>query len=192
MATAPDLKSCTAFVGDALLASGAPVDVALAIRAAIDAGRSHILAFDDLTGRQVDFDLRGSDDDIRRRLVPATETPPKPARGRPKLGVVAREVTLLPRHWDWLAQQPGGASGALRRLVDEARRADLTTADSRMAQEAAYRVMSVLGGDRPGFEEASRALFAHDLTRVRQIVGGWPEDVATYVVARLPEPSDQA
>ena len=117
-------KPCTAFRGNTLLASGPLAEVAMAVKQALEQGTSEpVLTFDDATGRVIDLDLRGSEADIIARL-----SPPQPAnapargRGRPKLGVVAREVTLLPRHWEWLAAQPGGASVTLRRLVDEARR----------------------------------------------------------------------
>src|SRR3546814_490284 len=100
-------------------------------------------------------------------------------RGRPKLGVTAREVTLLPRHWDWLAAQPGGASVALRKLVEQAMRDDRQT--RRAAQEAAYRVMTALAGDLPGYEEAIRALFAGDRQRFEQQIAGWPADLRDYV-----------
>ena len=118
----------TAFAGERLLAAGPVIEVALAVRAAAAMnGDAALLVFDDRTGRQVDFDLSGSETDIRARLTPANEKPaPETASarrspGRPKLGVVAREITLLPRHWEWLAEQPGGASVTLRRLVDAAR-----------------------------------------------------------------------
>ncbi len=115
-------------------------------------------------------------------------------RGRPKLGVVAREVTLLPRHWEWLATQPDGASVALRRLVEVARR-DAHTDRLRQAQERAYHYMSAMAGDLPGFEEATRALFANDQTSFHQRIGGWPPDVAHHASLlafgkppHLPEP----
>src|SRR4029079_4156101 len=62
-------------------------------------------------------------------------------RGRPRLGVVAREGTLLPRHWEWLGTQPGGASVVLRKLVEEARRANGDADRTRAARDAAYRFM---------------------------------------------------
>ena len=100
--------------------------------------------------------------------------------GRPRLGVVPREVTLLPRHWQWLSGQPGGASVALRRLVDEARRASVGADRVRRSQEVAYRFMSALTGNLPGFEEAIRALFAGDGVAFEARVADWPEDVRTY------------
>jgi len=135
----------------------------------------------------VDVDLRGGADDVAARLrdTPraAPEEPAATTRrpGRPKLGVVAREVTLLPRHWEWLAAQPGGASVALRKLVEEARRRDDSTERARRAREAAYRVMHALAGDRPHFEEASRALFAADRATFRAKIARWPKDIREHL-----------
>src|SRR5579863_6549713 len=104
-------------------------------------------------------------------------------RGRPKLGVVAREVTLLPRHWDWLASQPGGASVALRKLVEEARRANGDRDRHRAARDAAYHFMSAMAGNFNGFEEASRALFADDRGRFGELIAAWPDDIRDHIVA---------
>lgn len=103
---------------------------------------------------------------------------PRRGRGRPKLGVVAREVTLLPRHWEWLAAQPGGASVALRKLVEEARRSQ--SGRARQAQERAYHFMNAMAGDLPGFEEATRALFAGDREGFAERIAGWPTDVREH------------
>ena len=179
-----DLPSFTAFAGHRIVARGALADVALAVKAAEAEGDS-LLTFSDETGGVVDLDLRGSDADIVARLTPGDDAPPATearARGRPKLGVVAREVTLLPRHWDWLATKRGGASQTLRRLVDEARRAEAAGAGPRLAQERAYRFMSALAGDLPGFEEATRALFADDPVRFAALVSAWPEEVAEHAL----------
>lgn len=139
-------------------------------KAAEKAAAAPVFIYDDATGQVVDVDPRGT----------APEAP-RPV-GRPKLGVVAREVTLLPRHWDWLATQPGGASVALRKLVEEARRTRGDADRRRAAQEAAYRFMSAAAGDLPGFEEAARALFAYDWRRFGDMVAAWPEDVRDYAV----------
>jgi hypothetical protein len=175
----------TAFSGSQLIATGSRRDVALAMKAAADAGAEPLIAFDDATGRQVEFDLRGSADDVLGRLQPtrspAEVEPPKPGRGRPKLGVTAREVTLLPRHWDWLATQPGGASAALRRLVEQAKRSSADADRGSQAQEAAYRVMIVLAGDLPNFEEAARAFYAKDEQRFSVLIAIWPKDVSDYL-----------
>jgi hypothetical protein len=170
----------TAFAGARKLASGALSTVAPAVKAAVDAGESHVLVFNDTSGRQVDLDLRGSLGEVLERLAATLEQPPRsPGRGRPKLGVTAREVTLLPSHWEWLSKQPGGASAALRRLVDQARRSG--GADKRQAQEAAHRVMFALAGDLPGFEEATRAFYAGDRQCFLALSEGWPVDVRDYV-----------
>lgn len=185
------LTTYTAFSGDRLIASGDASPVALVVKAALAEGAARVLVFEDATGREVDFNLQGTDDDIRARLaaVPEVEEPSRAGRGRPKLGVVSREVTLLPRHWNWLATQPGGASAALRRLVDEARKSRLDVDALRLAQDAAYRAMSALAGDLPGFEEASRALYARDAERFRALITSWPIDVRDYVL-RLAAPVD--
>jgi len=178
-------RPSTAFDGHRLVASGPLIDVAMAVKAVLakDASAS-ILTFDDTTGKVIDLDLRGDRSEIASRLAgaePAGEEGPR-GRGRPKLGVVAREVTLLPRHWDWLAQQRGGASHALRRLIDEARRNDGGESEARAAQERAYRFLSGLAGDLPGFEEATRALFAGDKARFVQHMAAWPADVQAYAL----------
>jgi hypothetical protein len=175
MTTSP--TSVTAFAGHRLIAEGDLVAVA---RAAHACRNDQPLVFDDATGRPVELDLRGSVEDVLARLSPP-KLPSKPARGRPKLGVTAREVTLLPRHWEWLATQPGGASAALRRLVDQARRETVEADAARQAQEAVYRVMTALAGDLPGYEEAIRALFARDRARFEELTAGWPADIRDYV-----------
>jgi len=176
-------KRATAFDGERRLASGPLIDVAMTVKAASAAGaEGPLLVFDDATGAVIDLDLRGSRAEIASRLAAAAgERPPAPqGRGRPSLGVVAREVTLLPRHWDWLSTQPGGASAALRRLVDEARRAGGAAQQTRASQDAAFKFMSAMAGDLPGFEEASRALYAKDRARFERHIVGWPDDVRRY------------
>jgi hypothetical protein len=183
----PATHSFTAFSGDRMVAQGA-------LPAILPAAHLHretaLLVFQDSTGRLVDLDLRGSLEDSIARLP--SDLAPKPVRGRPKLGVTAREVTLLPRHWEWLASQPGGASAALRRLVDQARRDNGAADDIRQAQETTYRVMTTLAGDRPNYEEAVRALFANDRARFHDLISAWPADLSDYIgalSARADEPS---
>ena len=178
-------QSCTAFAGRTHLASGALAEVAVAAR---DAGpEASVLVFDDMSGRVIDLDLRGGETAIRRRYQQAEPhpetTPPEGAeraRGRPKLGVIAREVTLLPRHWDWLNAQPGGASVALRKLVEPALRAGADRDRMRVAKEATYRFISAMAGNEPGFEEAARALFAGNCPRFEAETEGWPADIRRY------------
>lgn len=177
-------RTATAFIGRRRLAAGPLAQVALAVKAAEREGPETILVFDDADARVIDLDLRGTDAEVTARLSPAPvaeDTPAAPrGRGRPKLGVTAREVTLLPRHWDWLAAQPGGASAALRRLVEEARRASGPRDQARSARDAAYRFMSALAGDLPGYEEAIRALFADDRAAFEGRTAPWPDDVRDY------------
>lgn len=168
----------TAFEGDRRLARGPLADVARIVAAAAEPGR--ILIFRDDDGRTLDLDLRGPPDDVVGRLAPTTEPPPR-GPGRPKLGVTAREVTLLPRHWDWLAAQPGGASVALRKLVEAAQRDPAE--QGRAARDAAYRFLTTIAGDRPGYEDATRALFAGDADGFRQRMDAWPVDIGAHALA---------
>ena len=166
-----------AFNGATLLCAGALAEVALAAKRMAEGDGAAVPILDGATGRVVDLDLRGTDIEVAARYAPQSEEAPK--RGRPKLGVVAREVTLLPRHWDWLAAQPGGASVALRKLVEAARKAEISGQRSRV--EIAYRFMSTLAGDLPDFEDASRALFAGDHERLDALMRAWPADVGDEV-----------
>ena len=179
----------SAFAGPKLLASGPLAEVAIAIKIATGAIADPIIIFDNATGKSLDIDLRGSHREIVARLPqpttiePETDAPAEPrGRGRPKLGVVAREITLLPRHWDWLGAQPGGASVALRKLVENARRASGDRDRQRAARDAAYHFMSTMAGDRQGFEEASRALFAGDRRRFTELIANWPVDIRDHIV----------
>lgn len=195
MKTHPDhplSTPCTAFVEGQRLATGDLADVALAVNARMDrAPAAEILIFEDATGAQIDIDLRGTTAQIISRLAAYRGVQPEARkRGRPRLGVVAREVTLLPRHWDWLARQPGGASQTLRRLVDLARKGDEGRTATRLAHERAYRFMAALAGDYSGFEAASRALFANDADALEQATVTWPHDVREHVL-HLARPDDE-
>ena len=186
----------TSFNGHKRIASGSLPVNALAVKHALASDLSSpLLTFCDQTGQVVDIDIRGSDAEMLARLPPeghqlqgnesaqinSEESSEPRGRGRPKLGVVAREITLLPRHWDWLATQPGGASVTLRKLVDAARRANVDRDRQRRANECAYHFMSTMAGDMAGFEEASRALFANDAAKFRQQTEAWPSDVRDYL-----------
>lgn len=165
-----------AFLGDTRLASGSLPQVTAAARRALESAPGHTLLVFDEGGHQRDIDLR----DAPPTTADDTAEGSRRAPGRPRLGVVAREVTLLPRHWGWLGAQPGGASVTLRRLVDQARKADDTTRQ-RLAQEAADRFMMVMGGDRAGYEEATRALYRGDIDGVFTHIAGWPDDIQAHV-----------
>jgi hypothetical protein len=181
-------KNFTAFEGQRRLVSGPITEIALAIKAATKSAAHSIAIFSDTTGRPIDIDLRGSDAEVLSRLAavsppPPEETPSEPrGRGRPKLGVVAREVTLLPRHWEWLSAQSGGASVALRKLVEEARKASGDKDRHRAARDAAYHFMSAMAGNLANFEEASRALFADDRRRFTGLIASWPADIRDHIV----------
>jgi hypothetical protein len=185
-------RSCTAFLGSRQIANG---DLRLVALKAWEAAHSDqsapLLIFDDAFGELIEIDFRGTAEDLSDRLS-KTEMPaasiadatnseePKRGPGRPKLGVVPREVTLLPRHWDWLGTQPGGASVALRKLVEQARKSNQGADRLRHAQEAAYRFMSAMAGNEAGFEEAARALFAGNRELFSKHMESWPIDVGNH------------
>ncbi|MCK8115738.1 DUF2239 family protein [Anaerosoma tenue] len=170
-----DAPSLVLFAGTQMITSGGRKEIAEGVAELQAHGDARpLLVFDSVTGEQVDIDLRenpASDD-------AAVDEAPVRGPGRPRLGVVSREVTLLPRHWEWLSAQPSGASAALRRLVDQARRQNESADRIRRSQEAAFRFMSAMAGNEPGFEEACRSLFAGDERGFRSHVEGWPDDVA--------------
>jgi uncharacterized protein len=196
--------ACTAFEGGRCIASGPLREVALATKPVVDRWASSItpppiLVFDDATSEVMELDWRGSEADFATRLAatdlalrqaepaesPQDDEPEGPpvarGRGRPKLGVAAREVTLLPRHWEWLASQPGGASVALRKLVEVARKAAEDKDRVRRAQAVGYKFMSTMAGHEPGFEEASRALFANNQSGFEAQIATWPSDVQAHL-----------
>ena len=177
--TVPADQALLAFAGHRLLARGPAAEVVTAVKTATDAGET-VLTFDAVSGGVVDLDLRGEIAAVLARLTPASG-PEKRGPGRPKLGVTAREVTLLPRHWDWLAGQPGGASVALRKLVEGALKEAEGPDRARRAKEATYRFMTAIAGDLPGYEAAVRRLFAGDWTAFDAAVEGWPEGVRDAV-----------
>lgn len=170
---------CIVFHQARRIAAGPVATAAREAREQLGERAAEAQVFDAETSKPIDIDWRGSADEVAERIgIPPVEPLPT-GRGRPKLGVVAREVTLLPRHWEWLAEQRGGASVTLRRLVDQARQAD-TGATRRRAQESAHRFMTAMAGDEEGFEEALRALYAGDAGRFAEHTGSWPEDVREH------------
>lgn len=164
----------TVFVGFTRLASGEVPEVIAAAKESVDRGES-VLVFNDATGEVIDLDYRHGGE--------GHDVPAERRAGRPKLGVVPREVTLLPRHWEWLNGQPGGASAALRRLVEQARRDNVDRDRVRHSQDAAHRFLSAMAGNEPGYEEALRALFRGDAARFDECVAPWPADVRQYASA---------
>lgn len=179
----PETRTCTAFAGDERIATGELAIVLRAARRRLDAGEARtVLIFDDQTGEQLDFDMRGTEDDVVARAIPPRR---QAGPGRPRLGVVSREVALLPRHWEWLSRQPATVSATLRRLVDEARRREPGKQRARAAREAASRFMSAMAGDRPGYEEACRALFAKDEARFVYLIRRWPADIRAHLTRMM-------
>ena len=170
-----------AFGDNRLVAAGPRDDVLRATKKHVDKSREPVLIFEEASGRQVDFDLRGSVEDVLAR----TRTDAKPGPGRPRLGVVSREISLLPRHWDWLESQPNGASAAIRRLVDGARRNETGLERGRHARNALGRTLWSLAGNFPNFEEVARAIDAREDTRLDGLMSSWPKDVRAYVFTRL-------
>lgn len=184
MSHSPNL-SYTAFEGNKLLASGRLEEVAAKVRRRINAHPlASILIFSDATGKEMDLDLRGSEAEMMERLkffVSADEkAPTSSGPGRPKLGVVAREISLLPRHWEWLATQSGGASATIRRLIEDARKSPSSKDLVKEAQERTYKFMTALAGNLANYEEALRALFAKDKKTFQTLIREWPEDIRDH------------
>lgn len=169
----------TAFAGNRQIASGARLLVVTAVKQYLDTNDERVLIFEDDSGRQVDFDFSGSLDDVLERER-ASSTRARP--GRPKLGVVGREVSLLPRHWEWLEEQPNGISAAIRRLVDDARKREPGAQRARRLRDATSRFLWAIAGDFPNFEETARALHAGDDSRVAELTGDWPGDIRAHVL----------
>jgi uncharacterized protein len=183
-----DVKTCTAFEGVRCIASGSLMEVVRKVKETLgEIDQASVFIFDDSTSEPVEVDFRGTVKDILLRLEPQTAPAPQNPEedsprspSRPKLEVVSREISLLPRHWDWLNAQPGGASVTLRKLVEEARRVNRDRDKVRRSQEVAYRFMSSMAGNLPGFEEATRALFAGNSERFDYLIHSWPADIRDY------------
>jgi hypothetical protein len=170
-----------AFAGSRRVASGSLAEILPGLKKRFDSDPSELLLlFEVETGKRRDFDLRGSLEDVIGRYAP----PAAHGRGRPKLGVTSREITLLPRHWEWLDAQPSGASAALRRLVEAAIRHEPGKERARRIRSALSDFLSVMAGNRPHYEEACRALFEGDHARLVALIARWPRDIREYVVAQ--------
>ena len=179
-------ETFSAFSNHRQIAAGDLQAVALGVARASKSGSEQVIVLSDLTGRPMDLDLRGSEVEIAARYQPAVaEVPTKPGRGRPKLGVVPREVTLLATHWDWLATQPGGASATLRKLVHQAKSQSGAADRRRAAQDATYRIMTALAGQLADFEEALRAFYADDADRFHSLSEAWPSEIRDYIRDRV-------
>lgn len=172
----------SAFASNRLLATGPLPFILAATKQHLARNTADVRIFNEETGKAVDFDMTGTVDEVVARH---TALPGKTGPGRPKLGVVGREISLLPRHWDWLEEQPNGASAAIRRLVDEARKREPGTQRERRMRDATARFMWAMGGDLPNFEEATRALYADDAERMAELMSAWPLDVRDHILARV-------
>jgi hypothetical protein len=175
-------RTYTAFAGHERIVTGDLRTMLLETKKRLDAGEQEtVLIFDDRTGKQIDFDFRGTPDEVVERAIPKPTAGP----GRPRLGVVSREVSLLPRHWEWLEEQDNGISAALRRLVDEARKREPEQERARRARDAASRFMWCMAGNLPDFEEASRALFAGERDKLAALTRDWPGDIREHAERML-------
>ena len=178
--------SYVAFAHERLISAGTLREVLSATKAFIDASPDpRVLIFEDQTGRQLDFNFNGSLAEVLERALPSA--PERAGPGRPKLGVVSREISLLPRHWEWLEGQPQGISAALRRLVDEAKKRDPDEQRVRRARQAINKLMTALAGNAEHYEEATRALFAKDNERFAQLIRSWPKDIKKHLLRLLNE-----
>jgi hypothetical protein len=182
------IEHYSAFEGDRLLHQGPLEEVILKVKRRADkAHQASFLIFSDETGKTMDFNFRGSETEVLKRLEPFQSSSEvsitNPGPGRPKLGVVSREVSLLPRHWEWLATQEGGASSTLRRLVEEAKKKSASGSEIKKAQERTYKFISVMAGDREGYEEALRALYRRDKKTFTALISDWPADIRKHAVS---------
>ncbi len=177
-------ETCTAFSASQKIAEGSLYEVASLVKRFIDRHpENSVLIFDDQTSAIIELDLRGTHEEILGRLNRNKESSgEKAGPGRPKLGVVSREIGLLPRHWDWLALQPGGASVTLRKLVEEAKKQNVQKDAVRISQNASYKFMSAMAGDLPHFEEATRAFFAKDKALFLTLTAAWPSDIREHIL----------
>jgi len=179
-----ETQTYTAFFGHKLLAHGDLITVLLKVKRRLKGDpHSSVLVFSDLTGKQMDFDLRGTDKEVEQRLQIFVAEAPAAAtqgRGRPKLGVVAREVSLLPRHWEWLSTQSGGASATIRRLIDDTRKRTSSRDTVKLSMERTHAFMTAIGGDLPGYEEALRALYSKDEKKFHKQLADWPAHVKEH------------
>ena len=170
------------------IGQGELTDVALAAHRFL---RTHpdqsALILQDSTCQIIDLDLSGDEALLERKAnhYPIRSQAPVPDSKDPITG----EITLLPRHWQWLAEQGGNASATLRRLIDEARRDPKQKADNecRRRQQLTYRFCQALCGDFQGYEDALRALYAADKDSFKTHISTWPADFALRAEA-LAEP----
>lgn len=182
------LNTYTAFEDHKILSQGSLEDVVLKVKKRLEKSpESQIVIYSDITGKSMDFNFQGSEKEVLKRLeiytTPETDNQGSASTGpgRPKLGVISREVSLLPKHWEWLATQSGGASNTLRKLVEESMKKTSGTLTVKTAQERTYKFMSVEAGDLENYEEALRALYRKDKERFTSEIKAWPRDVQKHI-----------
>ncbi|MCH7331632.1 DUF2239 family protein [Acinetobacter modestus] len=171
----------TAFLNEQCLASGLLADVAIAIQQHANQSNSTILIFNDQTGRQIDLDLSGSEQNIQQRYA---EPEMVKKVGRPKLGVISREITLQQKHWDWLDQQSSSASAVIRKLIDKELNDPNSESNRMLAKQATDRFMSAMLGNMPNYEEATRALYQGDREVFLDLIRDYPKDIKEYLTLK--------
>jgi len=189
----------TAFEGDQWVCRGPLPEVIMTVKRRMGKSENRpFLIFSDATGNTMDFNFQGSEKDVVKRLevytandATAGSASETNGPGRPKLGVISREVSLLPRQWEWLASQSGGASAILRRLVDEERKKSIGGDTVKKHQERTYKFISVMAGDLKGYEEALRALYRKDPKTFQLHIATWPTDVKAHAL-KLAQPVFEA
>ena len=186
-------KSVVAFANQSKkVAQGALPIVAEKAKAFLQSNpEATLLVFDQVTSQQIEIDFRGTPEAVRKRIEKALATPlessaedseKRAGPGRPKLGVTSKEVTLLPSHWEWLADQPGGASVTLRKLVDAGMKKYAGRDLLRRSQEATYKFLHAIAGDRDNYEESLRALYAQDEATFKRCLTTWPKDIRDHAL----------
>jgi len=168
----------TVFMGQQVLVNGSTEDVLKVLKSRYELqDYSPVLVFEDATGNQMDFDLRGSMEEVLLRAGQSSSR----SRGRPSLGVASREISLFPRHWEWLESQPRGVSATLRLLVEQERKRNPGAQERRRLQDAANRFLTAMAGNLPNYEEVTRALYADDHERLKILMADWPAGIRNFV-----------
>lgn len=180
------IETYTAFDNTSIIAHGSLRDVILKTKKILGKSEnSSFLIFSDSTGKTIDFNFQGTEKEILKRLeifVSNSDEKIELARpGRPKLGVISREISLLPRHWEWLATQSSGASSSIRNLIEDAIKKSTSKVSLKQQQEKVYRVMTTLAGDLDGYEEAIRSLYKRDRESFIKFTKGWSKDLRSYL-----------
>lgn len=165
----------TAFRGDTRIITDSLFNVALALQ---KQSEMNVLVFNDQTGQQIDLDLSGSEDDLKQRY---TEVEYVKKVGRPKLGVISREITLQQKHWNWLDQQSSSASAVIRKLIDKELNDPSSESNIMLAKQAIDHFMLAMLGNMPNYEEATRALYQGNKSHFLALIHNYPKDLKVYL-----------